>query len=327
LDAALDPLNAGGLRAWTPIRAGTTGEEPVVDWALLDSPLHEPFFEQSADRAMRHPFNLAFRRRTPISELERLHDGDAGLAPTGFVFHMSRCGSTLVSQMLSRLDAAIVLSEPQPLDALLWPSRWPGTAETILMRRLRAVVSALGYPRGAERRLFVKFHASHVLELPLIAKAFPDVPWAFIFRDPRAVLRSQARMPGPELFQGAIDPSYLGLTADAAHTMSPAEYGAHALAAFCESALANARCGRSLFLEHSRLPEAVVTDLLPFFGVEPTARDVAALRTIALADTKATVARTPRPAPPANDEAAGRLASNRLDRAYAELRARAAAAR
>lgn len=320
-------LTGGDLRAWTPVRIGTRGEEPVVEWALLDAPLHEPFFEQSAERAMQHPFNLVFGRRTSLAELEALYESDSGLKPAGFVFHMSRCGSTLVAQMLSRLDASIVLSEPQPLDAVLWPGRWRGIDEATLIRRLRAMLSALGYPRNAERRLFVKFHASHVLELPLIAKAFPDVPWAFIFRDPHAVLRSQAEMPGPELFQGAIDPAYLGLAVDAAQAMPAAEYGAHALAAFCEAALASAGCGRSLFVEYPRLPEAVVTDLLPFFGIEPTADEAGRLRRIALADTKATVARKPRPAGRANDEAIGRIASDRLDGVYAELRLRAGAAR
>ncbi len=73
------------------------------------------------------------------------------------------------------------------------------------------MVGALGRPRRAERRLFVKFHAWHVLELPFIARVFPHVPWIFVFREPRVVLRSQAANPGAEVLAGTIDPAYLGL--------------------------------------------------------------------------------------------------------------------
>ena len=173
------------------------GAEPVVDWAIVDGPFREPFFEQTADRAMQHPFNQVFTRSTPLRALEALHAQEPGIAPTGFVFHMSRCGSTLIAQMLAQLSATIVLSEAQPLDALL-RLRQQGVDEEALIGWLRAMVSALGRPRFGEQRLFVKFHAWHVLELPLIARAFPGVPWVFVFREPRAVLRSHARIAGAE---------------------------------------------------------------------------------------------------------------------------------
>jgi hypothetical protein len=36
--------------------------------------------------------------------------------PDGFVFHMSRCGSTLVAQMLAVVPDHVVVSEAEPLD-------------------------------------------------------------------------------------------------------------------------------------------------------------------------------------------------------------------
>ena len=57
---------------------------------------------------------------------------------------------------------------------------------------LRGVVSALGQPRlGTEKHLFIKFDAWKVLDLPLIRRAFPAVPWIFLYRDPVEVLTSQ----------------------------------------------------------------------------------------------------------------------------------------
>ena len=244
--ATLDSLSAAALAAWTPVRVRETGE---IDWALIDEPFTEPFFEQTADRAMRHPFNLAFARRTPLAVLDELHARAPSLAPAGFVFHMSRCGSTLIAQMLSRLSATIVLSEPQPLDALA-KLHGRGFGEAVLIRWLRAMLSAIAASDRGERRVFVKFHAWHVRELPFIARAFPGVPWIFVFREPRAVLRSQARNPGAEVMRFADG---AGL-----------EYTARVLAEFCNAALCYAGLGRSAFVEYATLPDAVTTDVVRF---------------------------------------------------------------
>ncbi len=317
-------LSAASLAAWTPVRVYAGGAEPLVEWALVGEPLRDPFFEQTADRAMRHPFNELFARRTPMSELEAAHASEPGLAPSGFVFHMSRCGSTLVAQMLASLPAAVVLSEPQPLDALLRlrPRMTDLGQEEKLARWLRALVGALGRPHAGERHVFVKFHAWHVLELPFIARAFPGVPWAFVFREPRAVLRSQAENAGAEFMAGALDPAYLNLDAARAHALPPDEYGARVLAAFCASALRSARLGRARFVDYADLPEAVPARLLDFFGVVLGDEDRARMRAVAGLDTKRAGAPfRPEPASEAGSAAAERLAAVWLDEPYAALRA------
>ena len=69
----------------------------VVDWFRPGAlrPV-DPFFQDTLARAFRSPFNLALRRRTPIEALPR------GLGPSGFIFHLSRRGSTLCAQALAR---------------------------------------------------------------------------------------------------------------------------------------------------------------------------------------------------------------------------------
>ena len=78
-----------------------------------------PFFEQTISRHSRTPFNLPFPHVTPLAALAELQAADPGLPPTGFIFHMSRCGSTLVAQMLAALPQNIVISEAGPVDAVL----------------------------------------------------------------------------------------------------------------------------------------------------------------------------------------------------------------
>ena len=47
-------------------------------------------------------------------------------APVGIIFHVARCGSTLISQSLKQLDDLVVYAEPQPVNEILAPPhKWP----------------------------------------------------------------------------------------------------------------------------------------------------------------------------------------------------------
>ncbi|HZO92298.1 MAG TPA: hypothetical protein VFB22_00895 [Candidatus Baltobacteraceae bacterium] len=320
----MDPLT-GGLGPWTPIRISGPPQNPVVEWAVIGAPFAEPFFEQSAHAAMERPFNLAFARRTPFAALERLADEESGLEPDGLIFHMSRCGSTLVAQMLARLDATIVLSEAQPFEAVLRPYRLTGGDPdgALTVRRLRALAAVLGRPHRNERRLFLKLHARHVLELEMFERAFPATPWIFAFREPRAVLRSQARQPGTEVLPGTIDPPPRGVV-PARDAFDADDYAAQVLAALCEAALARASSPRARFVAYESLPDGVERTILPWFGVTPNGAERERLRAIARADTKREGAfDAARDRDPVS-EALDRLAARRLDDVYARLCARAA---
>lgn len=68
----------------------------------------------SRNRCLRHPFNHVFRRESSMASLDEWYVESPGLAPAGFIFHMSRCGSTLACRMLSAIDSNIVLSGAYP---------------------------------------------------------------------------------------------------------------------------------------------------------------------------------------------------------------------
>lgn len=128
---------SSSLDGWTPIRVHWR-DEPVVEWCWTDDlPFADPFFVQTIERALRSPFSLLFRRETPIGELDEL---EPGLEPNGFVFHVSRCGSTLVSGMLASSPRHLVLSEPLPVDHVLRAR----ASDDERVKWLRWMVSALG---------------------------------------------------------------------------------------------------------------------------------------------------------------------------------------
>lgn len=276
------------LAGWIPIRFYGQDGEPRVDWAQTDGRrLTEPFFDASIERCLQSPFRLLFRHQTPADVLLDWQARQPGVEPAGFVFHTSRCGSTLIAQMLAALPRFVVLSEPDPINGVLHPRGFPAPAPDARRREwLRAMVSALGQPwGGAETHLFIKFDSWHTLDLPLIRQAFPEVPWVFVYRDPVEILVSQMRQRGPQMVPGMLDPSIAGIDFLEAVRMPPEEYCARVVGRFCRAALEHYQHGGRL-VHYRELPEAVWTSVAGHFGVSFTAAEVEQMRRVALKDAK-----------------------------------------
>lgn len=99
------------LRGWIPfrLRAGTAD----CRWLHVgDTRFTDPFFEETIARCMSSPENFFGPQRfTPLSQLPEIAAECDAVEPSAFVFHVSRCGSTLVSQLLALDDSCITLSE------------------------------------------------------------------------------------------------------------------------------------------------------------------------------------------------------------------------
>src|SRR5262249_55263656 len=88
LAVAMDRAVIAADAHWVPSQVRWTPEGPLVDWCHLgDLRFTAAFFEQTIGAAMGHPFNLLFRRSTP---LETIEENDFELRPAGLIFHMSR---------------------------------------------------------------------------------------------------------------------------------------------------------------------------------------------------------------------------------------------
>jgi hypothetical protein len=265
---------------WVPAQIRFTAAGPLVDWCHLgDLRFTDPFFVQTINRAMAHPFNLLFRRSTPLAGLAEPDAFD--LRPAGLIFHMTRCGSTLIAQMLAALPANLVLCEPPPIDRIL-RGHVAGVSPDLLVRWLRAMVGALGRRRHAdERDLFIKLDGWHVLLAPLFRRAFPGVPWAFVYREPVEVLAPMAQR-----FPAEIEPALVGLTWPEVAAMPVERYCAAILQCLCGAAIAHYREGGGLLIEYRELPEAVCSRLLDHFGMRYGAAELARMREVACFDAK-----------------------------------------
>ena len=268
-------MNADELIGWVPTRIVWHGSDPAVEWSHLgDRRFAEPFFEQTVRRCRQ-------RREMSIDTL-REREPHPGIAPTGFVFHMSRCGSTLISQMLASRREHIVISEADPIDAVLRARlRHPGVSDDQRTTWLQGLVNAFGQPReGGEHRLFVKFDSWSVVDLPLIHAAFPDVPWVFVYRRPDEVLASHARERGSQMVPGVLEAALLGIDPASVAVHALDEYAAQVLSAICNSAVRHHARGRGMFVNYTELPSAVWTRLGAHFDMTLSVDDIACMQEV-----------------------------------------------
>ena len=254
---------------WIPIRVFWRDGNARVDWCHFGrTRLAEPFFRDSVAGALRLPFNQAFRRETPIEALAQWQAVSPGVEPTAFLYHASRCGSTLVSQMLAALGTHIVVSEPSVVDAILATRRMsPPVPEAVRIEWLRGMVSALAQPRNAEHRFFVKLDAWNIFDVALLRKAFPRTPWIYLYRDPLEIAVSQLRERGAYMVQGMVGPTVDLFSPADALAMPTEEFIARVLGHMLEAAAASCASEAGLLVHYNELPVAMWTRLREVLGV------------------------------------------------------------
>jgi hypothetical protein len=257
-----------GLARWTPVRLDFSGPTPAVDWADLSSERFvDPFFDQTIARWAAGP-DARPLVRTGLEALEAL-DREPSLEPAGMIFHLSRCGSTLVSRLLGTLPGVVVVAEPAPLNALLGLDS-ARISDTRLVRLVRLVVRALGRCRhGDEQRLVLKCTSWNIRRQAILAAAFPETPWIWVQRDPARVLASLLATP-PGWLRLQATPQHaaqrFGLDPLTIPAMTRPEFAARVLAAMLEAA-ATDPSGR-LCIDYGELPAAIWHSVAPHFGLE-----------------------------------------------------------
>jgi hypothetical protein len=316
------------LARWTPIGLSLAPPEPHIDWAdLRGVRFAEPFFDQSVQRWAASPLARPLIR-TGLAELAAL-DREPSLDPAGFIFHLSRCGSTLVSRLLSTLPGVVVASEPAPINDLLEadPAR---VHEAAQIEVLRLLIRALGRIRfGDETHYLVKLSSWNVRRLALFRHAFPAVPWIWVQRRPEAVMASILAGP-PGWMQLRGEPgrvsTLFGLDPDLVAGLDVPSFCARILAAMLEAWL-EAASPAALVLDYRDLPQAVWTEAAPRFGLKLEAGDVERMADEARYDAKNPARRVFAAAGTAIPDAIHTLAAKWVDPLYDGVADRARRAR
>lgn len=318
-------------RAWLPSAVSGSPAGLVVRWQHFgDRRLTESFYQDSLHHSRARKLNTFFKIRTPLATLLDQPPADADpTAPAALIFHMSRCGSTLVSRMIAALTGTAMLSEPPPLDAMVQLLHThPQVPIEERVGLLRGMAAALGRDRfGDRRRYVIKADSWHTLSLPLFRAAFPDTPWVFLFRDPVEVMVSQMRARGLQTVPGGTVEGLYGMSNAEAVALPVEDYIAHVLATVNKAAIEHAALGGGIFVDYADLPGAVEDRILPHFGITPDAAEVEAMRGQTRLDAKSPSLTFANDKTAKRDEASDAVraaVTEYLDPVHRELRALAA---
>ncbi len=273
-------------RGWLPARVVPAGGAPAFDWAWFGpEPIRDPFFDESILRFASRPLSRMLRTRTTMDTLIAGTDPDTP-PPAGFIHHLSRCGSTLIAQAFAADPDTVVLSEAEPLDAVVRWAMGSGAPIELQVAALRAIVAALGRDRsGSMRRVVFKLDSWHVTALPLFKAAFPHVPWVFVYRNPVEVLVSQHRQRGVHTVAGLLPTHVVDIPG--AEGMDADDYAAHVLKHMGEAVLNHWHLGGGMLVDYTELPQAILTRIAPHFGIVPDTAQRAAMAAVATRSAKA----------------------------------------
>jgi hypothetical protein len=279
------PLGTAPLGNWMPlsIAHGPDGWRTDLTWAG-ERPFSQPFSEQDLLQWSWRPLGRHLRPWLDLDGLIAAGEALEAPAPAGLIFHISRCGSTLLTRMLGAMDGVVALSEAPPLEALISAGRSdPSLDEHSRLRALRAAAALMGRPRpGPVGRSILKFDSWSLFDLPFIRQAFPRSPVVILHRDPLAVLASHQRMPGLHMVPGLID-----WRCDPP-AGSIGEYRARLLGALCEAALEAASASPDVrVMSYDTLVDLDPCQVAALFNLDAGARDQAAMSAVRAMDAKA----------------------------------------
>jgi hypothetical protein len=176
---------------WLPYRY--QARHHIVNWLVPIGDATEPFHDEYISRCLQSLFNQIIRPRCSLAFAQKQADKLSVVQPAGFIFHLSRCGSTLVSGCLSELDSTCVFSESPLLTELLLDNQ---LSPAELKISLQAFINLQAAAFSCRPQMVIKWNAWDIFRWDLIRAVYPDVPTLFLVRNPVEILTSHQRSVG-----------------------------------------------------------------------------------------------------------------------------------
>lgn len=202
------------IRNWYPNRLQIHQQQGYCEWVHLENiPFTDAFFDETLAKARGTPINSSpFRPHSSVTLLAPWSASLAYVHPTAFIFHVSRCGSTLLSQLLGLDPQCISLAEVPFFDDILrLPYKSPGTTAVNIEEALTAAIRFYGQKRsGQETHLFIKLDSWHIFFWKQFRDLYPDVPFILLYRQPDEVVHSNRKLRGMQAVPGLIEAELFG---------------------------------------------------------------------------------------------------------------------
>jgi len=254
---------------WIPYKLIEKDNEIYFEWIYLaDIKYADPFFDESIAKCKSHAYNS--KQFKVVSTVENLIEWSNELISVelkSLVFHVSRCGSTMLSQSLATSSENIMISEAPIIDQILRSDLFSLEKKTVL---LQSVIKLLGQKRFPEQQhLIIKLDAWHIFKASYLRSIFPDMPFALLYRNPTEVLKSHQKMMGMHMVPNVLPSEIFGISLKEVHDLSFQQYGGLVLEKYFQEFLDFYKTDQNVvMLNYNDGMKAVVEKFIGFIKVD-----------------------------------------------------------
>lgn len=267
---------------WLPYKLERINNQLLCRWLYFNTKAFtEPFFDETIAKCKSLAFNSTpFKSFTTLNLLEDLTRNIDAAAPKAIIFHISRCGSTLLSQLLGLAANHLVLSEVPLFDELLRLRYRPYYRQEDYKLYLKAAIKLYPQKRtGTESQLFIKADSWHIFFWRELREMYPDVPFIFLYRSPDEVIRSHQKLRGMQAVPGVIEPEIFGFSENKNAEISLDGYMIQVLEKyFAEFIEVSAKDRLSSLINYSEGPMGMVQKVSEATGINYTKEEWAAIK-------------------------------------------------
>lgn len=212
------------LKNWIPYTFDNQSADDICKWMYLgDKEFHEPFFDSTLRECKALPINQS--RYHPTGTLDVLIEWATQIEviqPTAFIFHISRCGSTLVSQLLGLLKTNLILSEVPFIDDLL---RYNFKNNHSSLKFVKSGIDFYCAKRTPYlENVFIKCDSWHIHFYEELRLLYPTTPFFLLYHKPDRVIQSHQKIRGMHAVPGLIDLEIFNLKQEEIFGISQDEY-------------------------------------------------------------------------------------------------------
>jgi hypothetical protein len=262
------------LKSWIPYKLDLKNDDSLLcRWLnTFNKPYLDPFFDETISKCK--ALDQHILKFTSVADLTVLEDWARNVEcvqPTAFIFHVSRCGSTLVSQLLGMNEQNISLAEVPFFDDILrLPLKKDNIKEPDTGKLLSAAIKLYGQKRiGTETNLFIKTDSWHVFYYQKLRQLYPKVPFVFLYRAPNEVFNSHLNKTGMQAVPGLIEAELFGLDSEEVVQIPQREYIAKMIERYFEMYLEIMESDQlNIFLDYKEGIIPIMKKIVAFTKVE-----------------------------------------------------------
>lgn len=182
-----------------PVKLHQLGSQWLIEWFCEneDNPVNREFFKQIKGNQENHKKIFSVYKEDEVRKSQ--------IQPALFVFHVSRCGSTLAANYLATDEENRVYNEPNVLGKLFSDLN-EGSVDIERDFTKHIDTLRMGALPG-QKRLIIKLSSRYLKYTSLFDKFYPEVPKWLIVRNPTEVLASNV-IKSPEHILNQIEGDY-----------------------------------------------------------------------------------------------------------------------